>query len=56
MEEELRELEAMRILAEEEPSSRNYADKLQLLLHMEQVKEEKEVRQLEMIGVLSRSR
>ena len=51
MEEELRELEAMRILAEEEPISRNYADKLQLLLHMEQVEEEKEIRQLDMMGV-----
>ena len=50
-EEELRELEAMRILAEDELSSRNYSDKLQLLLHIEQVKEEKEVRQLDMSGV-----
>ena len=36
---------------EEELGTRNYATKLQLLLHMEQVEEEKEVRQLDMMGI-----
>ena len=49
--EELRELELMKALAEDELGIRNYAAKLQLMLHMEQVEEEKEVRQLDLIGV-----
>ena len=36
---------------EEELGTVNYATKLQLLLHMEQVEEEKEVRQLDMMGI-----
>jgi hypothetical protein len=48
---ELRELEMMKALMEEELGTRNYATKLQLLLHMEQVEEENEVRQLDMIGI-----
>jgi len=48
---ELRELEMMKALVEEELNTRNYATKLQLLLHMEQVEEEKEVRHLDMTGV-----
>ena len=49
--EELRELELMKALAEDELGIRNYAAKLQLMLHMEQVEEEKEVRQLDLMGV-----
>ena len=49
--EEIREVETMKALLEEDLGTRNYEAKLQLLLHMEQVEEEKEVRQLDMMGV-----
>ena len=48
---QLRELETMKTLVEEELTKLNHAAKLQLLLHMEQVQEETEVRQLDMMGV-----
>ena len=48
---ELRELEIMKQMVEDDLCPLNYAAKLQLLLHMEQVEEEKEIRQLDMMGV-----